>query len=148
MLNKNQFHSLVGDLKDPDNGGFSVDINSGDSPEGGFMVARAGNEQSIRSNRVSPGKLERYANNKQDELSKPNAYFGGWHDRSRKMVDLDVAQHIPDTPGQSADVGHADARTSALDLSIARNQRAAFDLKTFSDLPNPDFKEPKSGDRR
>lgn len=152
MLSKEQFKGMVAKLHDPEDGGFSVDINTGKSPEGGFMVARTGNEVSVDAASITPSHLRDYAQNRQDELSKPSAYFGGWHDRDRGKIDLDVAQHIPDSSAVASkygdNVAHADARTSALDLSVARNQRAAFDLTTFKDLPNPDFKEPKSGERR
>ena len=141
MLGK-QFDALHQKLKT--DGGFSANAKTGEEPKVGYMVAIPGHEQQIRSQNVTPAHIAEFVEKHAAELSADDRYIGGWD--SNGEVSLDVSQNI--RPQRSTereygkDVALADARTSTMDLSIARNQEAAFDLQKMEDLPNPDF-DPK-----
>lgn len=139
-LNPDLFKSLYGKLKT--DGGFSASPKTGKSPKVGYMVAVPGTEQQIRSQNIAPAHIAEFVQRHQKELAGDNRYIGGWDNNGE--VSLDVSQNVRPsaavTREYGRDVAMADARTTTLDLSIARNQEAAYDLQKGEDLPNPDFK--------
>lgn len=130
------------------NGGFSVNPETGGSPKVGYMVAIPGAEQVIRSQNVAPAHIDEFIKKHGESLSKgggSGTHVGGW-DKAGKTY-FDVSQQIKPSRNVARKYGSAvadaDARTSAMDLNIARNQQAAYDLKRDKDIPNKDFKAPK-----
>lgn len=92
------------------NGGFSINILSGLSPESGYMVSLRDNEEIIPCHEVNsdtiPGYLARH--------SLPNdAYLGGWIDADN--VYLDISVNIPNIE-------------DALNLARDNSQLAIYDL--------------------
>lgn len=143
-LNPRQFGTMMQSLRS--NGGFSASSQTGRAPRTGFMVSIPGHEQQLPAYQVNAGHIQKFAQDHADVLG-PGQFIGGWvggnlGDEHRE-VSLDVSQQIKPNPKVArkygADVAHADARTSAADLSIARNQEAAYDVKNGIDLPNKDY---------
>lgn len=142
-LNDGQFKKMADAVKGGKDSGFSEHAYRQDasSPTVGYMVSIPGYEKQIRSENVSPAHIKEFAERHADKLGDPDMYVGGWN--SGKEVSLDISQNIKPKKAVAkefgADVADADARTSALDLSIARNQEAAWDVKRGKSLPNKDF---------
>ena len=126
-------------------GGFSVNPQTGGSPKVGYMVAIPGAEEVVRSQNVAPAHIDEFIKKHGEKLSKKGAHVGAWDSDGKTY--FDVSQQIkPDrnvARKYGSDVADADARTSAMDLNIARNQIAAYDLKRGKDLVNKDHPENK-----
>lgn len=133
-LAKTQFGNLKA------NGGFSVDVKTGKSPDIGYMVAIPGSEEVVRSQNVAPAHIDDFVKKHGEKLGKKGAHMGGWESEGKTY--FDVSQNIKPKASVAKeygdDVADADARTSAMDLNIARNQIAAYDIKRDKDLPNKD----------
>lgn len=156
MLSHGQFKDLAKTLRS--GGGFSVNVNTGQSPETGFMVAAPGSREQKRPAATVEGRHIHAFATAQDnkpQLSRSDRYLGGWGGRT--VASLDVSQNIAHDPkvaeGYGTDVAHADAREKALGALYVRNEEAAYDLNkknpdgsTGADLPNPayDPKRPKN----
>ena len=138
-LSTPQFKAMHASLKKT--GGFSVDAQTGASPKDGFMVSVPGHEMQVRSANIAPAHIKEFVDKHAVELSKDRRFVGGWDGGDE--TSLDVSQNIrPDKAvarKYGSDVADADARTTALDLSISRNQEAAWDVKKGTELPNADF---------
>lgn len=96
------------------NGGFSYNINTHDSPTSGYMVSLQGCEEVYYSEDITedtiPGYITRYAK----QLLIPGSYLGGWVDG--ETVYLDVSINIDDLQ-------------DALALARDNDQLAIFDLQ-------------------
>ena len=156
MLNNTQFADLGKTLRS--GGGFSVNVNTGESPQTGFMVAAPGSKEGkYPAATVHGGQVQAFAQRPDNakELSRSDRYLGGWGGRT--VASLDVSQNIAHDPKVVAeygtDVAHADAREKALGALYVRNEEAAYDLNkknpdgsVGADLNNPayDPKRPKN----
>jgi len=124
-------------------GGFSRNVNRKHrtAPTAGYMVSIPGYEQQIRSENVAPAHIDEFVRTHADQLEGPNMYAGGWD--SGAETSLDVSQNIKPKKSVARKHGNrvadADARTSAMDMSLARNQEAAWDVKGNKDVVNKDF---------
>lgn len=138
-LHPHQFKAMHSQLKKE--GGFSVNAQTGEAPKDGYMVSVPGFEHQVRSQNIAPAHIQEFVEKHAAELSKDERFVGGWDGGAE--TSLDVSQNI--RPNRDVareygdDVADADARTSAMDLSIARNQEAAWDVKRGRELPNADF---------
>lgn len=147
MISKGQFGKLAQTVRE--GGGFSVNVNTGEAPKEGFMVAARGSkEQKVPTPSTYGPQLQAYAYNNREQLGRSDRYMGAWG--GKYYASLDVSQNIAPKADVAAEYGHqvavADARTSALDSLIARNEEAAYDLQKDDDLPNPNYdpKRPKN----
>lgn len=136
-------------------GGFSVN-SAGKSPTDGYMVSLPGTEKQIRSQNVTPGHIDSFLERHGAELGKGgDRYAGGWNNKKTDLdaglrtrdaseTSLDVSQNIRPKADVAAKhgsaVAQADALTSTQDLMVARNQEAAYDVKSGDDVVNPHFK--------
>lgn len=145
-LNDGQFKKMADSVKGGKDTGFSEHAyrQNRSAPKIGYMVSIPGYEKQIRSENVTPAHIKEFAEKHADKLGDPNMYVGGWNSGSE--VSLDVSQNIKPKKKVAReygrDVADADARTSAMDLSIARNQEAAWDVKRGKSIDNKDF-DPK-----
>lgn len=140
-LSPNQFQNMYDRLKS--DGGFSMDL-AGNEPRVGYMVSLPGSEQQIRSTKVAPAHIEEFARKNAHLLKGPGGkgkFLGGWD--GGKETSLDVSNNIKPKSKVAKQYGKkvadADARTSAMDLSIARNQESAWDVKRNKEVPNKAF---------
>jgi hypothetical protein len=143
-LSNSQFSKLHADLMDPNEGGFSINTRTGQSPTAGYMVGVPGYEQQVPSSEVTPQHLKDYATSHRSRLSERGAHFGGWNDSDSGQVSLDVSENITGKASvereYGTDVADADAYTTTQDLAIARNQEAAYDIRRGKDTKrNPAF---------
>lgn len=141
-LSDKQFKDLH--LKLTQYGGFSANANTGQPPKSGYMVSYPGTEQQIPTRDVSPTHLKDYLGKHGNLLKEPDRYFGGWKDDDEGEVSLDVSQNITPDTAVAREYGDAvadtDARTSAEDLAVARNQKAGWDVVREKELPNRQFR--------
>lgn len=138
MLSRSEFGKLAKTVRE--GGGFSINVNTGEAPKEGYMVAAKGSKETkIPAPKTYGPQLEAYAQSNRKELSRSDRYMGAWG--GRYYASLDVAQNI--APKKSVadkygrDVAMADAKTSTMDVLFARNEEAAYDLQKDDDLPNP-----------
>ena len=136
MISKDQFHGLHKELMaEPGvEGGFTIHAQTGERPTEGHMVSYQGTERlTSPAEATRPRDLANYVRTQREALGRPDVYFGGWKPESGEFTTLDRSQVIKPDPKTAAQhgamVADADARTSALDLAIARDQFATFDLK-------------------
>lgn len=148
-LSRGQFGELGKTLRS--GGGFSVNVNTGKSPDTGFMVAAPGSKEGkLPAATVHGGQIQAFAQRPDNakELSRSDRYLGGWGGRT--VASLDVSQNIAHDPKVAkeygAGVAHADAREKALGAMYVRNEEAAYDLNNERDFDNPayDPKRPKN----
>lgn len=119
-----QFGALVGRLRDPEQGGFTVNPNTGSDVESGISVAPYGNERQIKAEETTGDDVRKYAVANTSRFRR-GAALGGW---TNEGVDyLDTPTVYPDEPS-----GHRGARTAM----VQNRQLAGFDLGTFTEQPN------------
>lgn len=125
------------------NGGFSVNPQTGGSPKVGYMVAIPGAEEVVRSQNVAPAHIDEFISKHGSKLSAGGGrgtHVGGWDSEGKTY--FDVSQQIKPKKSVARKYGggvaDADARTSAMDMNIARNQLAAYDLVRDKDVVNKD----------
>lgn len=146
-LSDDQFKELHKQLKSK-SGGFSVNVATGESPQEGYMVSLPGSESSVRSLHVSPAHIKEYVDRHGAALAQDERYLGGWNNKNARprMSYFDVSRNVAPTPANVAaygkDTAMADARTSAMDLSVAYGQEAIYDLQKGESVYNKDF-DPK-----
>ena len=70
------------------NGGASINLASGSTPAGGYMVSRAGSEIITEMPRLR-GDLERFVQAYHEELDNSDTYLGTWIDPDTGLVYLD-----------------------------------------------------------
>lgn len=108
-------------LQVPD-GGFSIDLTTGENVSEGYAVAiHPDREQVIPVEDVTMSSLISYALDNMDLLAKPGHVFGAWHDPESGKVYLDVSTVRTD-------------RAEALELAREHNQLAVFDFATLSSV--------------
>jgi hypothetical protein len=133
-LSMNQFSSIHARLQR--DGGFSASPKTGAAPKSGFMVSEAGSEQQVSTGASTPQHLADYASRNSSALSAPDRYLGGW--AGPRGTSLDVSRNVkPDRSTArryGSDVAHADARTSAMDMGIAHDQEAVWDVKRGQEI--------------
>lgn len=112
-----------------ESGGFSVDVNTGNSPRSGFMVAHEGTEKSYGDSSITPDHLEEYATTHSSKLTQRGMYFGGWHDQEHGRVDLDSSQNLP----SGGAVNEAGAKVAM----IRHGQRSMYHVDTGNVVSNP-----------
>lgn len=126
-LSDTQFGHLTKDLKDPEEGGFTVSTQTGDRPSGGFSVSIPGHEEVRDLATTRPGHLANYVGHHREALDRPKTrHFGGWADDNKAY--LDVSNVHPDTPG-----GEFAARFD----TVHGNQRAYYDITGGTSYYNP-----------
>lgn len=116
-------------------GGFTVHAVTGERPTEGHMVAYEDTERMTSpASATKASSLAGYTRQHRESLSQPNTYLGGWKPSSDQFTTLDRSQIIKPSHKTSAAYGpgvaDADARTSALDIGISRNQFSTYDLKS------------------
>lgn len=157
MLSPYQFHGLSDQLRKQ--GGFTVNVNTGEQPSSGVAVAEPGNE--VRMINAKGGSIANYAAERSTLLSQPGMHLGGWdagplpgppggreggafemtydssgtgtvskHHNIRHEDVLDVSRVIPEHP-----LGHHIADVHHR-MHVNR-QDAAFDLGRGVEIPNP-----------
>jgi hypothetical protein len=145
MLSQGQFGKAFKALKvnSPKEGGFTVDPFTGEAPRDGFMVSKGddykGEEMERPTSSLTPdsfdAEISDYVKRNQANLSEPGMHLGGWKpegDPSETSVYIDSSRRVARNPAVARQYGksvaNADARTSALDLAIAHDQLAIYDL--------------------
>ena len=91
------------------NGGASINMATGTTPDSGYMVSRAGSEL-ITEMPLIREHLERFVQAYQDEL---DTYLGTWIDPDTGLVYLDISDNL-------------DSLDTARDMGIAREQLAIY----------------------
>lgn len=117
-----------GALFNPDEQGFSVNVETGEAPTSGYMVAMAGTERTIPSSLIHPSDLHRYVEEHQG-LRKIDRYFGGWNDPDRSQVDLDTSMNMP----SGGPLDESAARVAM----IRHQQRSMYHVDTGNLVTNP-----------
>lgn len=142
-LSDGQFDKMASSVKGGKDSGFSEHAyrQNQSSPQEGYMVSIPGYEKQIRSQNVTPAHIKEFAEKHADKLGDPDMYIGGWNDGDN--VDLDISQNIRPKEKVKQEFGSkvadADARTSAEDISFARNQEAAWDVGKGESIDNKNF---------
>ena len=75
------------------NGGASINMATGNVPDTGYMVSRAGSEI-ITELPMMRDHLERFAQAYQEELDNPDTYLGTWLDPETGLVYLDISDNL------------------------------------------------------
>ena len=75
------------------NGGASINLASGSTPTGGYMVSRAGSEIITEMPKLR-GDLERFVQAYQEELDNSDTYLGTWIDPDTGLVYLDISDNL------------------------------------------------------
>ena len=105
-------HELAMSLMEPD-GGFSVDLKTGEHITEGYAVSIEGHERVLEF--ATSLDLFDYILDNFDALHRDYRVFGGWHDPESGRVFLDVSEVYPDFD-------------TAMRCAVERNQIAVFDL--------------------
>ena len=116
-------------------GGFTIHAVTGERPTEGHMVSYPGTERlTSPAEATKPRDIANFTRQHRGELARPDVYLGGWKPESDEFTTVDRSQIIKPSHKVASDYGNevanAEARTSALDLGIARGQFSTFDLKT------------------
>ena len=109
-----------GHLFNPDKSGFSVNMQTGESPTSGYMVAQSGSERSFSAPLMHPEHLHQYATDYAAQLGGSDRYFGGWNDVEAGRVDLDASVNMP----SGGPVEHAAAKVAM----IRHGQRSMYNV--------------------
>jgi hypothetical protein len=91
-LSRSQFKGLYGELTDPEEGGFTINVQTGERPTKGWMVSREGHEERIPNAELRPSNLPRYVNKNRSTLAAPGSNFGGWNNQEEGASYLDTSQ--------------------------------------------------------
>ena len=97
-------------------GGASVNLASGSTPAGGYMVSRAGSEVVFRGG-LSRERLEQFAQAYKDELDNSDTYLGVWADDETGLVYLDISDNL-------------DNLDTAWGVGVEREQLAIYAVST------------------
>lgn len=116
-LSTKQFGGLFGPSE-----GFSTNMQTGQAPSSGYMVALRGSEKTIPSSMAHPSDLSDYASQHAGRLSQPGHYMGGWNDVERSQVDLDTSVNLPS--------GGPIRRAEAKGAMITHGQRSMYNVDT------------------
>ena len=139
-LSPKQFSSLANKLNTK--GGFSANTVTGGAPRVGYMVAKEGNETQLPTSQ-RPATAADIQGHAAGVTPSRDTFIGGWKSKSGDSS-LDASQQFKGKRSVASKYGgavaDADARTSALDMVVARNQEAGYDLKKDDDLTEPGWK--------
>lgn len=121
-------------------GGFSVNIHTGEQPTSGYMVSDLRGERSKPLRHLTGKDIQDYAMQKgAKRLSGPHRYLGGWADRdvSPHTAYLDRSTHYPET-----DWG----KSKAYVRMVANAQKSAYHVGQDAIIPNPAIPQDKPRD--
>ena len=94
------------------NGGASINMATGQVPDAGYMVSRAGSEI-ITELPLMREHLEQFTQAYQEELDNPDTYLGTWLDPDTGLVYLDISDNL-------------DNLDTAVTLGVERAQLAIY----------------------
>lgn len=94
------------------NGGASINVTTGTTPNSGYMVSRAGSEVVIDGELTRDG-LEQFTQAYHEELDNPDTYLGVWEDDETGLVYLDISDNL-------------DNLDNAMALGVERDQLAIY----------------------
>lgn len=121
--------------------GFSVKAfgpDAGEHASYGYMIGTAGHGHDIEpASDITGQHVKDYTFRKQDVLSQPDMYLGGWRGGKPERASLDVAKKVPST---------LKGKKEALNAMIYANQEAAGHLMEpgdYSQVDNP-FYDPSA----
>lgn len=117
-----------GALFNPKERGFSVNVETGEAPKSGYMVAMGGTERTIPSSMIHPHDLAQYVGEHREHLRGSGRFFGGWNDPERSQVDLDTSMNMP-----SGGPLHESAAKVAM---IRHGQRSMYHVDTGNLVSN------------
>lgn len=111
-------------------GGFTVDLRTGDRPKVGISVALTPHNMNFsvadyRTGAQIANQVRSYIQQNYAALTAPGGHFGGWFDKDTGTIHLDVAIVTPD-----------------LDTAIqvaGRGEKSVYDLATGITHPNPNY---------
>ena len=109
MLQHSDFTRLVN--KVIDEGGFSININTGAIPGAGYMVSTPGAEEIRNIARFDYKDIKSYIARHSEQLESPGAYLGAWLDGSEVYLDISI---------------NVDDLQAALDLARDNKQLAIY----------------------
>lgn len=96
--------------------GFSYSILTNSSPTSGFMVSIDKKNELVYKLKDFSGKdIDKYIKDHQKELSLKDSYVGGWVNKRKRKVYLDVSIHV-------------NTREEAIALGRKNNQEAFYDV--------------------
>ena len=142
ILSNSQFYYLA---KKAMNTGFSVKAfgpNAGKRAAYTYLVGTAGHGSDVEPSSAITGKhVKDYALSKEDVLSQPDMYLGGWKGGDPERASLDVTRGMPST---------LKGKKAALTAMIYGNQEAAGHVmrpNTYTQIDNPfyDKEQPQTG---
>lgn len=93
------------------NGGASINLATGSTPAGGYMVSRAGSELVLDG--LSREHLEEFVQAYREELDNSDTYLGVWEDEDTGLVYLDISDNL-------------DNLDTAVALGVEREQLAIY----------------------
>jgi hypothetical protein len=97
-------------------GGFTYHVMSGNSPKTGYVVSPyKAHERVLNVSTLTPMDLAHYVVDHQDLLSKPDHYFGSWHNKDDGKVYLDVAV-VTDDAEKAEQLSRENAQLAYFDL--------------------------------
>ena len=97
-------------------GGFTYHVMSGKSPKTGFAVSPyQARERKLDAATMTPMDLAHYVVDNNDLLSKPDHYFGSWHNKDDGKVYLDVAI-VTDSAERAEQLSHEHKQLAYFDL--------------------------------
>jgi len=95
-------------------GGFSINVNTGATPGAGYMVSIPGAEAVRRLSDITELTIKRYVEKYAQQLATPGAYLGAWVDGWEVYLDISV---------------NVDSLEDALNLARDNKQLAIYDLE-------------------
>ena len=97
-------------------GGASINLASGSTPAGGYMVSRAGSEVVVDGG-LSRDDLAQFAQAYHEELDNSDTYLGVWADEDTGLVYLDISDNL-------------DNMDMAVALGVEREQLAVYAVES------------------
>lgn len=141
-LNDIQFRDMHNKLNTE--GGFSAHVQTGESPESGYMVSLPNQEKLIPSSDTTPDHIKDYATNA--KVGNPaHKYIGGWRGAAGGTHDaLDVSINVPNYDGPYAGnveniASRRGARKAAMSVAQDSNQEAIWDVQRGKEIKNRKF---------
>ena len=113
MLQYSDFTRLVN--KVIDEGGFSINVNTGAIPGAGYMVSIPGAEEIRNIASFDYKDIKSYAARHFEQLAIPGAYLGAWLDGSEVYLDISI---------------NVESLAAALSLAREYRQLAIYDLSS------------------
>lgn len=113
------------------NGGYSVDMNTGSIPSDGYMVGQFPNEASRTKvlnsiDEMDPEAIMRFLRSNTDVLSQPDMHLGTWADDGKVYMDISK-RYAPDQ-----------AKNAVIDAKRT-GQKAIFNMGDFTEIPESKY---------